>query len=212
MYRIQINKTTLRNHIHYDWWKYVTGILTTILIWSLVTTMTRPQTPPEKKLDIYMVGDYMLLDSTEPIENKILEDFPELLEVNILNIALEGEMEYIGRQQLMVMVGSQTGDIFAFDKDEFKKMAEQGAFMPLDEYIEEFKEYVSEEELDKYKYRALEEEEDHYYGIPMERITLFEGTGYDVSDKVMGVMIYSKNQEKAIEAVKWFLSNGVRQD
>ncbi len=212
MYRIQINKTTLRNHIHYDWWKYVTGILTTILIWSLVTTMTRPQTPPEKKLDIYMVGDYMLLDSTEPIENKILEDFPELLEVNILNIALEGEMEYIGRQQLMVMVGSQTGDIFAFDKDEFKKMAEQGAFMPLDEYIEEFKEYVSEEELDKYKYRALEEEEDHYYGIPMEGITLFEGTGYDVSDKVMGVMIYSKNQEKAIEAVKWFLSNGVRQD
>ena len=209
MYRIRINKTTLRNHIHYDWWKYATGILATIFIWSLITTITRPQTPPEKKLDIYMVGDYMLLDAVEPIENKILEDFPELLEVNIFNIGLQGEMEYVGRQQLMVMLGSQSGDIFTFDEQEFKIIAEQGAFAPLDEYIEELKEFVSEEELEKYKFKALEEEEYHYYGVPMEGITLFKETGYDVSNKVMGVMAYSKNKEKAIEAVKWLLEKGV---
>lgn len=209
MYRIQINKATLRNHIHYDWWKYVTGILATMFIWSMVTTMTRPQTPPEKKLDIYMVGDYMLLDTAEPIENKILEDFPELLEVNIFNISLQGEMEYMGRQQLMVMLGSQSGDIFVFDEQEFKMIAEQGAFVPLDEYVEELKGFVSEEKLEKYKFKDLEEEEYHYYGVPMEGITLFKETGYDVSDKVMGVMAYSKNQEKAIEAVKWFLEKGV---
>jgi len=208
MYQVQINKATFRNHIYYDWWKYLVGILATIFIWSIVTTMTRPQTPADKKLDIYMVGDYMLQDATESISNKMLEDFPELLEANFFNIALEGEMEYVGRTQLMVMVGSQTGDIYAFSKEEFKTMAEQGAFMPLDEYIEEFQEVVPKEKLEEYKFRALEEEQSHYYGVPMEGITLFENSGYDVSDKVMGVMAYSKNTEKAIEALKWFLKNG----
>ena len=209
MYQVQVNKTIFRNHIHYDWWKYLIGILATIFIWSMVSAMTRPQTPADKKLDIYMVGDYMLQDATEPISNKMLEDFPELLEANFFNIALGGEMEYVGRTQLMVMVGSQTGDIFTFSEDEFKVMAEQGAFVPLDEYIKEFEEIVPREKLEKYKYKALEEGE-HYYGVPMDGINLFENTGYNVSDKVMGVMAYSKNQEKAIEAVKWFLRNGSR--
>jgi len=178
-----------------------------MFIWNLAVTMTRPQTPADKKLDIYMVGDYMLQEATKPVSDKILEDFPELLEANFFNISLVGDMEYVGRTQLMVMIGSQTGDIYAFSEEEFKIMAEQGAFTPLDEYIEEFEEIVPREKLEKYKYTALEEGE-HYFGVPMDGIKLFEDTGYDVSNKVMGVMAYSKNQEKAIEALKWFLKNG----
>ena len=136
--RVRLNKERLRNHIQYDWWKYVVCIIVTIAVWNLITTVTRPQTPPDKKIEIFLVGNYVLEESAMAISDRIIEDFPNLWEVNINNIALDKEdpqLDYMSRQKLMVMLASQTGDIYAFDKEEFAKIVEQGAFIPLDEFI-----------------------------------------------------------------------------
>lgn len=50
--------------------------------------------------------------------------------------------------------------------------------------------------------------EEHYYGIPISQLKLFENTGYDVSDKIIGIMSYSRNQETALEVLKWILNEG----
>jgi hypothetical protein len=104
VYQVQVNKNTLQNHIHYDWWKYLVGVIATIFIWSMVTTMTRPQTPPEKKVDIFLVGDYVIDESLISISDEILKDFPDLLEINFNTIPLTGEMEYVGRQKLQIQL------------------------------------------------------------------------------------------------------------
>lgn len=213
MYQVQVNKERLRNHIQYDWWKYIVGIVLTVLLWSMVTAMTQPRTPADQKIEIFLVGDYAMDEPMEEISNEVLDQFSNLLEVNVMNIPTgeDSQMDYVGRQKLMVMLGSQTGDLYAFEKEEFKQMAEQGAFLPLDEHLDQFKGYVNDEELEKYKLTALEDSEAHYYGIPMEGIGLFNSTGYDSSDKVIGVMAYSKNQSTAIDVLKWILNDGSKQ-
>jgi len=215
MYQAVVNRETLQNHLHYDWWKYVVGIVVTIMMWSLVSTMNRPQTPPDKKVDIFLVGDYLLEENAEPISQRMLEDFPELLEINFINIPLgiDPELEIVGRQKLMVMTGAQEGDIFVFTKEEYERYAKQGAFMPLDDYIDqEITKYISAEELEEYKLSVedeySEDKQPHIYGIPLKGVTLLDDTGYNVEDKVLSIIAYSKNKEKAIEVMKWIVTKG----
>jgi hypothetical protein len=213
MYYVELNRERFRNHLQYDWWKYLVGILATLFLWNMITTMTRPRTPADKKIEIFLVGEYILDDSSESIADNILEDFPNLLEVNINNIPIGGDpqMDYVGRQKLMVMLGSQTGDIYAFEKGEFEQFAKQGAFLPLDDFIEQNKHLLDAEYLEKHEPVLAEEEiEPHYYGIPIEHLELFKDTGYDVSDKVIGIMAYSKNQPGAYEVLKWILRDGAK--
>ncbi|MGI5852351.1 MAG: hypothetical protein ACOX77_09650, partial [Caldicoprobacterales bacterium] len=89
MYRVKLNKERIRNHIQYDWWKYIVCIIATIAVWNIIATVTKPQTPPDKKIEIFLVGDYVLEESATNISENILEDFPDLWEVNINNIALD---------------------------------------------------------------------------------------------------------------------------
>ena len=136
MYRVTVNKERLQNHLSYDWWKYVVAILVTVMLWSLITAMTRPQTPPEKKVDIFLIGDYALDEHIQLVSQRMLDEFPELLEINIMNIPLgEGidpQLEMASRQKLMVMLASQSGDIFVFNKEDYEQFAKQGAFIPLE--------------------------------------------------------------------------------
>lgn len=214
MYRVKLSRERVRNHIQYDWWKYLAGILITIFLWNMITTITSPKTPADKKLEIFLVGDYVLGEFMENMSNDILGDFPHLMEVNVINIPLGGDMEmdYMGRQKLLVMFGSQTGDIYIFSKDEFENFAVQGAFVPLDDFINENKDLINHGKLEKHKATYSEGEteitEEHYYGIPLDGIKLFENSGYDVSGKVAGIMVYSKNQDTAFNVLKWILNDG----
>lgn len=213
MYQVELNRERLKNHMQYDWWKYLVAILITVFLWSMITTMTRPRTPDDKKIEVFLVGEYVLDEYAEPISDDILRDFPNLMEVNINGIPLGGDpqMEYVGRQKLMVMLGSQTGDIYAFDKEEFKQIEKQGAFLPLDDFIEENKDLVGEEFTEKHKPTIVEDEtEAHYYGIPIDDLELFQNTGFDVKDKVIGIMAYSKNQPNAFQVLEWILNDGVK--
>jgi ABC-type glycerol-3-phosphate transport system substrate-binding protein len=217
MYQVEVNKGTLQNHLHYDWWKYLAGILATVFVWSLVTAMTRPQTPAEKKVDIFLVGDYAMEEQLGPISQQILDDFPELLEINFMNIPLgiDPQMDMASRQKLMVMVASQSGDIFILNNEEYEQFAKMGAFISLDDLIdEEIQQYISLEQLEECK-KSIESEDEnedtepHIYGIPLKDVTLFKDTGYNTEDKILGVMAYSKNMEKAIEVMKWIISKGI---
>jgi hypothetical protein len=128
-------------------------------------------------------------------------------------LGINAELEVVGRQKLMVMVGSQTGDIFVFNREEYEAFAKQGAFIPLDEFIDDqIQKYIPTEELEKYKVGVeveyAEDAQPRIYGIPLKGVSLFKDAGYDTEDKVISVMVYSKNKEKAIEVMRWIVTKG----
>lgn len=166
MYQSNFNKGKVKNHFQYDKWKYILGILLVIFSWSMLSTVTAPRTPADKKVDIFLVGGYMMLDESTDYANTILDEFPELMEVNFLNITLGDEMEYASRQRLMVMIGSQTGDIYSFTEDEFQAMAELGIFIPLDNYPE-LLDHFTEEELEAGTFTTEDDPTPRIYGVPI---------------------------------------------
>lgn len=211
MYKVSINKDSLKNHFQYDWWKYIVAVLVTIFLWSFITTVTEPRTPADQMIEMFLVGGYALDESLMEIEEAMLEDFPNLLEVNIDNIAIgeDEEMDFYGRQKLMVMLGSQTGDLYVFEKEEFKSVAEQGAFFSLELYIDEYEDLIDLDELEEFKsYNFDDEIEYAIFGLPLKGLTLFERTGFDVEDKYIGVMVFSDNIEGAFDALTWILKDG----
>jgi len=213
LYKVRVDKASMQNHLHYDWWKYVIGIIATIFVWNMIITITRPQTPPEKRVDIFLVGGFAMDDALTALSERMLADFPQLLEINFTNIVLEGDpqLELAGRQKLMVMLGSQTGDVFVFNRDEFEVLARQGAFTPLDELMnEEIKDLIPADELENHMI-AVEDGggkagELHVYGLPLKQAAVFDNTFFEVEDKIIAVMAYSRNMENAIEAVRWIVT------
>jgi len=214
LYKVRVNKEAIQNHMHYDWWKYLIGIVATVFLWSMVTAMTRPQTPPEKKVDIFLVGGFALEESLDALSLRMLEDFPQLLEINFTNIVLEGDpqLELAGRQKLMVMLGSQTGDIFVFKRDEYELLARQGAFLPLDGLLdEEITASIPYEELEEQKIAVERHDalpgDPRVYGLPLRNTVVFDDAFFDVENKVIAVMAYSANKDNAIEVVRWIMDS-----
>jgi hypothetical protein len=206
LYKIQVNREQIRNHFHYDKWKYVLGIVLVVFSWSMLANITAPRTPADKKVDIYLVGGFMLEEQAAEYADTVLADFPELMEVNIFNIGLEGDLEYAGRQKLMVMVGSQSGDIYSFTRDEFEGMAKLGAFLPLDDYPELLS-YFTEEQLEKCTFTTEEDPTARIYGIPINDVDAIGKNFFVTEDSMMGVMAYSQNIEKSLEVLKWIIEN-----
>lgn|GEM_PF-503058 len=214
MYKIQVDKSAIQYHFHYDWWKYLIGIVATIFIWTMVTALLRPQIPPEKKVEIFLVGRFAFDEPLNAISARMLEDFPELLEINFTNIILEGDpqLEVAGRQKLMVMLGSQTGDIFVFNHEEFKMLAEQGAFWPLEGLMDDkIEALISYEDIDDYRIAVEELDgqpgEPQIYGLPLNDTTVFDNVFFDVENKVISVMAYSRNKDNALKVVRWLLES-----
>jgi len=212
LYKIRVDKAAIQNHLHYDWWKYLIGIAATIFIWTMVTAITRPQTPPEKKVDIFLVGGFAFDEALNALSVRMLEDFPELLEINFTNIVLEGnpQLELAGRQKLMVMLGSQTGDIFVFSSEEFEMLSRQGAFLPLDGLIDDkIEELIPHEEMEAQKIAVEDEDgqpgDPRIYGLPLKDTAIFDDAFLDVENKVIAVMAYSRNIDNAIEVVRWMV-------
>jgi len=206
VYRVKVDRDSIKNHFHYYKWKYIIGILVTVFSWNLLTTITAPKTPADKKIDIFLVGGYMLQEQADEYAKAIKADFPELLEVNITNIEIEGDMGYAGWQKLMVMTGSQTGDIYSFPEETFKSMAELGNFMPLDDY-KELLSHFSEEQLKNYTFTTEYIPEPKIYGVPISDVESIGKSFFITENAVMGVTSYSQNSEKAVEVLKWIIEH-----
>ena len=74
LYQNQITKEKIKNHFHYDKWKYILGIVLAVFSWSMIATVTAPRTPADKKVDIYLVGGFVLDEQAEEYADTILAD------------------------------------------------------------------------------------------------------------------------------------------
>jgi len=172
----------------------------------MLVTITAPRTPADKKVDIYLVGGFMIEEKAAEYDDTVLADFPELLEVNIFNITIEGELEVAGRQKLMVMTGSQSGDIYSFTKDEFKTMVNIGAFMPLDD-CKELLSHFTEEQLKECTFTTESDPTPRIYGVPISDVEPIGKSFFSTENAYMGIMSYSQNSEKAVEVLQWIIEH-----
>lgn len=212
MYNVKLNKERLKHHMQYEWRLYLLYAIGAVLCWSVLTSVFAYRVPDEEKIEIYLVGEYVFEERLDNLEQSLRLEFPDIEEIEIYQISFTGtdDNDMYAQQKLMVMLGSQTGDIYFFHKEDFRALIKQGLFYPLDDLLGmEADDYILEEEYDYTKGIAidLDETEEKLYGMTMYDSVMFENTGYITEEKIMGVTGYCKNPDDAIRVLKWIKDN-----
>ena len=128
----------LKNHWSYSWWKYIAIAVICALGVDLLFTSTAYRPPEEKKLELYVLNDFVV---TEPLYDmlwpQLQQRSPDQEELIVLNINLSGNDTY-AYMQYSTYLAAQQGDVCLMPRSEVAKLAEEGAenvFVELSDYI-----------------------------------------------------------------------------
>ena len=214
MVKDRLTAAKLRNHIAYDLWKYV---LLVVGVWfgvDLLFAQTAYRSPQDKRVDVCImsatVTDELMNSFFEPLWQSAVPEM-ELVEGSILFPISEND-PYSG-MALMTGMAAGDGDIYLLPADQFKALATQGWFIPLDELVENGTINAEGVALDSCRLTVVDEETKqaytHLYGIPTDSLFgLMDGLQYDNRGGVMCVATNSMNEENAVRFFNALLQAG----
>ena len=196
-----VNKTTLRQHWSYSWWKYFLLIALAIVGWNLIYTMTAYRPPANKKVDFYLssaMADQNMLD--EYLENIRVTEMPDMEEMSSVVLTTD---EYYGTMQLATYIAAGEGDVYLLTADTFQQYATSGAMLVLEDY-EDLLAQLDAVGLDADKGWRTESDsgERHLYGIPASSLTGFEAYSVDPEDMYLCVMVNCGNNDMAVQLLQ----------
>jgi hypothetical protein len=204
--KLGINEEKAANFLHYYKHHIVIGIIVlVVLITSVKSCVTR--VPPD--FNIAFIGNYLYTD-TGPLREKILDNWQEIKEISIDGAMVsenpDSEIGYAMQMKAAVLFGGGDIDVFILDKYNFEKYAKQGAFISLDQLVEELgvdieknKEYILKTEIEE------SDGKEHLYGIDVSDSKVFEDTGIKGDEKIAAIFVRSKRYDLAIKFLDMLL-------
>lgn len=163
-----VNRQTLRQHLTYNWWKYLLVAALSFGLVDLIYTMTSYRTPEEKKIEFYIYGYADESRLNDYLENLRLTEMPDQEVISCGTMLDDGNY---GPMQLMTYVAAHEGDVYLLSRDEFLSMAASGALKPLEE-DEALMTIFNDANLSLQNgwRKNTESGETHLYGIPQEKL------------------------------------------
>jgi len=138
MTKERITKKWLKNHIFYSWWKYLALAAVCVFCVDMLFTMTEYRPPEEKKVEVYILNDYVEASAMrEELSPIFFERFPEQEELTVLSINI-GSDDMYARMQFTTYAAAQQGDVYMLPVSEFRNLTaeEYDAFVDLAPYMD----------------------------------------------------------------------------
>ena len=205
--RTPITKDTIKNHFQYHWWVYVLWIVLNLFFWNLLFSTTQYRTPGHLKIEFFAEG-YQTAnteDTMEQLMSKIHEDvLPDMEEVSYRLLTLDSSY---GPVQLTVWTGAGEGDLFLLTRDYFRQMAESGALLNLQPYIDEGALTADGIDLRSGFVRNANEGESHQYGIPAAPLTGLAEAGLITQGSFLSVLAATENPAEAVQVLQYLLEH-----
>ena len=190
--RTTVNRRTLKQHLTYNWWKYILFLLIGIFGVDLLYTVTNPRIPDDKKVDFYIYGSVDLENLEAYTEKVRSEEMPWLEKIQLVTLYMDDQY---GPMQLMTYIAAGEGDIYMLPREKFLSLASEGAFVPLEEETE-LMETLSGVDLQRGWRKNTETGENHLYGIPQDKIPGFLNYAYS-ENGFLCVLHSNKNEENS---------------
>lgn len=198
----------LKEKLENIWYYYKWHILSCVLAVFVAAALIGSYLNREKYvINISLVGYFD--NSRNEAVNNFQEDITKLLvpEANKRTSALvelykskdkSGKLKNLepaNVEKLSVKIAAKEVDILIINKDDFNNYVNEDTFLRLDD--------LKLDNADKaYKlYKA----DSSVYGISVEGNKLLEEIGYDTKDKVMGILVNTKNKESSEKVINWLL-------
>lgn len=135
----RITKKWLKNHWHYNWWKYMLLVCVCVLGVNVLFTTTAYRSPEHKKIELYVCNGYVDQQTMQQqVSELFFERLPEQEELTVMNINLTANDVYV-QMQYTTYLAAQQGDVLLLPESEVYKLSESGAdnaLMELTSYIE----------------------------------------------------------------------------
>ena len=219
MLNTKLSLKTLKNHWHYGKWIYAAVALSLYFIGSMAFTMTAYRAPAERKVEFQLVGTVINIEGADQVAKTLLPEAqvfdPTLEEINVYNIMYSGDAssDYAGAQKYMVMLSVNEGAVYIVNRELMTQLVDQGVATPLDPYIQSGQLNVDGIDLADVTLPepAYSEDEQpsgasYIYALPCADLERFmqSDIGYDVSDKYMVLMSYTKNPDTAVHVMQGY--------
>lgn len=204
----KLTKEKWANHWQYHKFIYVLIVLLVAFCGDLLFQVTAYRAPNERKVDFELVADYADAEFFQTYSEKALADglaFDETLEeVNFYSLAYSGsEDDTYGVQKYMVMIAANEGHVYFLSYDLMKQLVEQGAALPLDDYIDQgLVKPADWMDLSVTTFKVTDDEGiselgEKIYALPLGQLygVMEDDVHYDIRDKYAVIMSYVQNPE-----------------
>ena len=189
-----VNRRTLKQHLTYNWWKYLLLLVIGIFGVDLLYTVTAPRIPADKKVDFYISGN-VDTEKLEAYTEKVrTQEMPNLETIQIVTLYMDDQY---GPMQLMTYIAAGEGDVYLLRREDYLSLASEDAFVPL-EMNPELMETLSGVDLQRGWRKNTETGENHLYGIPQDKIPGLIQYAY-CENGFLCVLNSGRNEENALK-------------
>ncbi len=205
-----LTRKTLRDHLVYHGWQYLLILALSFPLWNLIYQQTAYRPPESARIDVYIQSSSAEQDKVNAFLKPIWDAaVPEQELVSaVLMLSPGGSEDYYSSMQLVTYIGAAQGDIYMLTLPDFKRLAAQGAFVALDQYVMDGLIDATGIQLDAGRVTIMEMNEQgesvpasepRLYGIPAKDLYRFASElAIDNRDMVLAVAVNSGNEESSL--------------
>ena len=197
--RTPVTSGKLKQHLTYNWWKYILIAVAAFGLVDLLYTVTAYRSPRDKTVGFYVYGYVNEPALTEYMDNIRASEMPDMEQLNYLTLVTD---DTYGPMQLMTYMAVGEGDVYLLPREEFLNDAAAGALVPL-ENDQELMDLFSTAGVSLQSGWRLETEsgETHLFGIPQDKIPGL--SQYAVAqDGYLCLTVSGLNQENAAKFLR----------
>ena len=133
-----VNKTILRHHIAYNFWKYILLVVFSVFIVDMLYTTTAYRVPESKRIDVYIQGTLSTQEHIDQLFERMRTDLlPEVEVIRSAFLLSDSQNEMYAAQQLTTYLAVGEGDLYILQAEDYKRYASQGVFADLGVAIDE---------------------------------------------------------------------------
>ena len=214
-----LTKKKISDHLTYHGWKYVLILLASIFGWNLIYTQTAYRVPQDKRIDVYIKS----ATTTQEVCDAFLEPIwkETVPEMELVSSALiSAANDYTSTMQMTVWIAAGDGDIFILPSADFKNYASNGAFAPLQKYVDDGTLQVDGVDLSAGRVAVATGQDENGNAVYDEALQLFgiplytyygymDGMSLDNRDMVMCVLANNRNDANVFPFMNALLQAGV---
>ena len=203
-----LNAKTLKNHLSYNWWKYLLAIIAGTFLVDLLFTVTAPKIPAEKEVQFFIYG-YSNSEALTAYMDRIHEtEMSDMESVTFSTLTMDSTY---GPMQLTTYIAVGEGDLYYIPREEFLSYASGGAFCPL-ENDEELMEMFNAAGMNLRRgWRTLDgSDESHLFGIPADLLHCLMNYCY-AEDWYLAVIVSGGNIENTMKFLRILVRDTISQ-
>lgn len=159
---------------------YLAGFVVCILLTNLLYTSTRPVTPSDQAVLVYLTDSYT---NPEPLSG-LAEDalaYGQTVDETLQEVAFESlsfndpEQDYTSSMLLVARLSTGDGDVFLASPLAADYLCRSEAFLPLEEYLDAG--WMEDLGLEPLEYTSAESGETHVAGLKLDSVTALRDLG-----------------------------------